>query len=281
MIRAGRHRRSARRRGAALGAALFTGLATLALSLAGGARVAAAAEQPDAFVRVVVDAAELRASPTISSRVLHVARRGETFAVSGRPGAGYWLRLVLPDGRTAYGLGDEVQVFAVRPGEPDAPSRPGLFATPPLEGARAGFAILGGALVVPTEDRTTRAFGYLEGRPSLVVHRTVTLDGYIGDAMTNDGSQILYGGGITVHFAPSWAVCPFLGIGGGGVSVRPSEGSFVLRREDLYMARAGGGVLMALRGRILVRLEATNLTLFDAEKMKNAQTYAGGLGVYF
>lgn len=264
-----------------LGACLLATLGALALSHVVSPQAAYAAEQPDAFVRVVVDTAELRKSPSISSRVIHIARRGETFAVDGRPGTGYWLRLVLPDGRTAYGLGDEVQVFAVRPGEPDAPSRPGLFATPPLEGARAGFAILGGAFVVPTHDQTTRGFGYLEGRPSVVVHRTVTLDGYIGNVMTSDGSQILYGGGATVHFAPSWAICPFLGIGGGGISVRPSEGSFVLRREDLYMARAGGGVLMALRGRILVRLEATNLTLFDAEQMKNAQTYAGGLGVYF
>jgi hypothetical protein len=47
------------------------------------------------------------------------------------------------------------------------------------------------------------------------------------------------------------------------------------------MARAGGGILMALRGRILVRLEVTNMTLFDAESFKNAQTFAGGFGVYF
>lgn len=241
----------------------------------------AAAEDPEAFARVVVDSAELRSSPSISSRVIYTAHRGETFAVDGRPGTGFWLRVVLPDGRTAYGLGDEIQVFAVRPGEPDAPSRPGIFATPPLEGARAGFAILGGILAIPIRDASTRAFGYLEGRPSIVVHRTVTLDGYIGDALTADGSQIFYGGGATVHFAPSWPICPFLGIGGGGLTVRPNADSFVLKREDLYMARAGGGILMALRGRILVRLEVTNMTLFDSEHLKNAQTYAGGFGVYF
>ena len=243
--------------------------------------VASAAEEPDAFARVVVDAAELRTGPSISSRVIYTAHRGETFAVDGRQGTGFWLRVVLPDGRVAHALGDEMQVFAVRPGEPEAPSRPGLFATPPLEGANGGFAILGGVLAIPVRDETTRAFGYLEGRPSIVLHRTVTLDGYIGNALTADGSQILYGGGATVHFAPSWAICPFLGIGGGGLHVRPNADSFVLKREDLYMARAGGGILMALRGRILVRLEVTNLTLFDSESLKNAQTYAGGFGVYF
>jgi len=258
---------------------LFAFVVTCLLLVVTG--VASAAEDPDAFARVVVDSAELRTGPSISSRTIYTAHRGETFAVEGRQGNGFWLTVILADGRRAFGIGDEMQVFAVRPGEPEAPSRPGLFATPPLEGANAGFAILGGILAIPIRDNTTRAFGYLEGRPSLVVHRTVTIDGYIGDALTADGSQILYGGGVTIHFAPSWAICPFLGIGAGGLSTRPNADSFVLKREDLYMARAGGGILMALRGRILVRLEATNLTLFDAESFKNAQTYAGGFGVYF
>lgn len=273
---------SALRRARRLRAAVLVAAAAVAGTIAFAIpRAAHAAEEPDAFVRVVVDSAELRSGPTISSRVIYAAHRGETFAVDGRQGTGFWLRVVTPDGRTAYALGDEMQVFAVRPGEAEAPSRPGLFASPPLEGASAGFAILGGVLSIPIRDQTTRAFGYLEGRPSIVVHRTVTLDGYVGDALTADGSQILYGGGATIHFAPSWAICPFLGVGGGGLSVRPNADSFVLKREDLYMARAGGGVLMALRGRILVRLEATNLTLFDEDHMKNAQTYAGGFGVYF
>jgi len=269
-----------RRPRAALSAVLFAFAAAASYPMV-VERDAYAAEEPEAFVRVVVDSAELRSSPSISARTIYTAHRGETFAVDGRQGTGFWLRILLPDGRTAYAVGDEMQVFAVRAGDPDAPSRPGIFATPPLEGTYAGFAILGGVLSIPTRDDTTRAFGYLEGRPSIVVHRTVTLDGYIGNALTADGSQILFGGGATVHFAPSWPICPFLGIGGGGLTVRPNADSFVLKREDLYMARAGGGILMALRGRILVRLEVTNLTLFDSETFKNAQTYAGGFGVYF
>ncbi len=262
--------------------AFVLGLALAApATIAGVEGVAAGAEESDAFARVVVDSGELRSGPGISSRVIYTAHRGETFAVDGRQGTGFWLRVILPDGRTAYGLGDEMQVFAVRPGEPDAPSRPGIFATPPLEGASAGFAIVGGVLAIPIRDNTSRAFGYLEGRPSIVVHRTVTLDGYVGNALTADGSQILYGGGAAVHFPPSWPICPFLGIGGGGLTVRPNVDSFVLKREDLYLARAGGGILMALRGRILVRLEVTNMTLFNSESLKNAQTYAGGFGVYF
>ena len=256
-------------------AALLVGLCLLLL--ARGSR----AEEANAFARVIVDAAELRSGPGISYRSIYNAQRGETLSIDARQGGGFWLKVRLDDGRVAYALGDEVQVFAVKPGEPDGPSRPGLFATPPLEGARAGLAIVGGVLSIPIRDGSTRGFGYLEARPSIVVHRTLTIDGFVGDALTADGSQIFYGGGLTVNFAPSWPVCPFLGIGGGGLHVRPNADSLVLKREDLYLARAGAGVLMALRGRILVRLEVSNLSLFDAESFKNAQTYSGGFGVYF
>lgn len=260
-----------------LGAFLFFAVLAAVVCVPSEAR----AEDPEAFARVVVDAAEMRSGPGISHRVIYRAERGETLAIDGRQGTGFWLRILLPDGRTAYALGDEVQVFAVRPGEPEAPSRPGFFATPPLAGAHAGLAIVGGILNIPIADGSTRAFGYLEARPSIVVHPTVTLDGFIADALTADGQQILYGGGATVNFAPTWPICPFLGLAGGGLTVRPNADSFVLKREDLYVARAGGGALMALRGRILVRLEVTNLTLFDAESVKNAQTFSGGFGVYF
>jgi hypothetical protein len=256
-------------------------MVALFVSLCAIAPRARAADEAEAFARVVVEAAELRTGPGVSYRIVYTAHRGETLALDGRPGGGFWLRVILPDGRIAYALGDEVQPFAVRPGEPEAPSRPGFFAPPPLTGAHGGLAILGGVLSTPITASGVQRYGYLEARPSIVIDRTLSLDGFIGDALTSDGAQILYGAGATVYFAPSWAVCPFLGIGGGGMSIFPNADSFVLKRQDLYAARAGGGILVALRWRILVRLEVTNLTLFTADSFKNAQSYAGGLGVYF
>jgi hypothetical protein len=240
-------------------------------------------EEPEAnaFARVVVDAAELRTGPGVSYRIVYVAHRGETFALDGRPGTGFWLRVILPDGRLAFALGDEVQSFAVTPGDESAPSRPGVFAPPPLRGSRGGVAMLGGILSIPVVGGSVQRFGYVEARASLVLHETVSLEGFVGDGLTNDGAQILYGAGVAIYLAPTWPVCPFLGIFAGGLSVLPNADSFVLRRQDLYVGRAGGGILFALRNRILVRLEATNLSVFSADSYKNGQTYSGGLGVYF
>ncbi len=242
---------------------------------------ARAAEEAQAFARVVVDAAELRTGAGVSFRVIYVAHRGETFALDGRPGAGFWLRVLLADGRVAYVLGDEIQPYSVIPGEPGAPSRPGIFAPPPLVGSRGGLALVGGILSIPVATGAVQRFGYVEARPSVVLHESIALEGFVGDGLTSDGAQLLYGGGAAVYLAPRWIVCPFVGLFVGGLSVVRNHDSFVLKNEDMYLARAGGGVLFALRNRILVRLEATNLSLFTAETYKNAQTYSGGLGVYF
>ena len=149
-----------------------------------------------AFARVVVDETELRAGPSVSYRVIHTARRDETLALDARQTTGYWLQVTLPDGRIAYVLGDTVQTYAVDPDAPNAPSRPGILAPPPLTGARGGLAIVGGVLRTPILGGGHEAAGYLEFKPSIVVHPTLTLDGFVGLGAYADGQQLLYGGGL-------------------------------------------------------------------------------------
>jgi hypothetical protein len=235
-------------------------------------------DRAEAFARVVVDSTDLRTGPGVSFRVLYTAHRGETFALDGRQGSGFWLRVLLPDGRRAYAMGEQVEPFAVSNREF---SRPGVFSPPPLEGARAGFALLGGMLNIPVKNGAFQQFGYMEFRPQLVLDKTFSVEAFIGDGLTSEGAQLLYGLTATVYLFPKWVICPFLSLGGGGLSVVPSSDSFVLVREDFFAARAGGGFMFALRNRILVRIEASNLTLFKADQFYNAQTVTGGFGVYF
>jgi hypothetical protein len=240
---------------------------------------ARAAGQVDAFARVVVEETALRSGPGVSHRVVYVARRGDTFVIESRKGAGFWLKVVLPDGRSGWVLGETVQPIAVRPDAPDRPSTPGFFAPPPLAEARGGVAIMGGMLD-ETGARGTRN-GYLELRPALVLAPTIGFEPFAGMALTENGNQLLYGGAFTMHFAPDWAVEPYAMLGLGGLTTFPNVDQFILRKETVWAARAGAGLLLALRMRILVRLEASNLTLFTEDTYRNAQVYQGGFGVYF
>ena len=109
----------------------------------------------------------------------------------------------------------------------------------------------------------------------------MSLEGFLGDGLTSDGTQLLYGGGVAIYLAPSWPICPFVGLWAGGLSVFPSADSFVAQARGPLPGARGRRHPLALRNRILVRIEATNMSLFNAESYKNAQTYSGGLGVYF
>lgn len=242
------------------------------------ATTASAAEQVDAFARVVVEETMLRSGPGISHRVVYVAHRGETFIVESRKGSGFWLKVVMPDGRSGWVLGETVQPMAVSANATDRPSTPGFFAPPPLAEARGGLAILGGVL-----DERSRGVsnGYLELRPALVLAPTIGFEPYVGMALTQNGNELLYGGAVSLHFAPDWAIEPYATIGLGGLSTFPNVDQFIMRRETVWAARAGAGFLLALRMRILVRVEASNLTLFTEDSYRNAQIYQGGLGVYF
>ena len=191
--------------------------------------------------------------------------------IEGREGSGFWLRILLADGRRAYVLGDTVEPIAFDEAAADRPSEPGFFSPPALQEARAGFAMLGGVY---------RKNGYVELKPALIIAPAVSIEPYVGLALHNQGRSVLYGLGGTLNVFPDWPVAPFVHIGSGGLRT-DSKDEFVLGSEDVFHARAGGGLLLSLRWRILLRVEAMNVILFTEDSYRNTQSYTGGLGTYF
>lgn len=236
------------------------------------AAVPAWADEPEAFARVVVAETAMRSGPGVSHRVVYVAHRGDTFAIEGREGQGFWLRVLLPDGRLAYALGDTVEPISIDADAPDAPSRPGFFAPPTLQEAHGGFALMAGVF-----DRN----GYTEVKPALVLAPPIALEPYAGVVLSTEGRRIVYGGGGTLNFAPEWPIAPYVHLGGGGVTTFPNQDARVLKGGTVAHARAGGGLLISLRWRILVRIEAMHVVLFEPEFKRNVQSYEAGFGTYF
>jgi hypothetical protein len=248
---------------------LAVAFALAALLSAGSAL--GAGDDADVFARVVVAETELRAGPGISYRVIHRAKRGDAFLVQTRETSGYWLEVLLPDGRNAFVLGDTVEAVAVDDDAPDAPSKPGFFAPPALEDAHGGLALVAGVF---------DTHGYAEVRPALVLAPAIAFEPYAGLALEPDGRRIVYGLATTLNVAPTWAIAPFFELGVGGVHEEPKEEN-IRQASDWFHARAGGGLLVSLRFRILLRLEATNFVLYAEDRYRNVQSYVGGLGSYF
>ena len=245
--------------------------AALSLSLALRAVSARAADEPDVFARVVVAETELRAGPGVSYRVIHRAVRGETFVIQTRETKGFWLQVLLPDGRTAYILGDTVSAISAEEDAEAGFSKPGIFAPPALQTARGGFALMAGLY---------DGDGYSEIRPALVIAPAIAFEPYVGVALRLDSKRLLYGAAGTLNLAPDWAIAPFVSIGAGGVLEDPND-EFIADDRHWFHARAGGGLLVSLRLRLLFRIEASNVVLFSEDDYENRQAYLAGLGTYF
>jgi uncharacterized protein YgiM (DUF1202 family) len=252
--------------------ALLTASFAFALVLVLRPRSASAANDEDAFARVVVAETDLRAGPGVSHRVIYHAHRGETFLIQTRETSGFWLQVIMADGRTAYVLGDTVEAVAVNEDAPDAPAKPGFFAPPALQQAKGGFALMGGVY-----DRD----GYVELKPAYVLAPAIAFEPFIGLALKSDSRRIVYGLSGTLNLAPDWAIAPFVTLGAGGMHEQPKDESGVRVSRDWFQARAGGGLLISLRWRVLFRLEASNMVLYTEDAYQNVQTYIGGLGTYF
>ncbi|HEY3256570.1 MAG TPA: SH3 domain-containing protein [Polyangiaceae bacterium] len=236
------------------------------------ARAARAAEEEDAFARVIVAETELRAGPGISHRVIYRAHRGETFLIQTRETSGFWLQVIMADGRTVYVLGDTVEVVAVSEGAKDAPSKPGFFAPPALQEAHGGFALMGGVY---------DGSGYVELKPAYVLAPAIAFEPFIGLSLKTDSQRVVYGLAGTLNLAPDWAVAPFVTVGFGGMHESPKDDQGVRSSRNWFQARAGGGLLVSLRWRVLFRLEASNMVLYTEDAYQNVQTYIAGLGTYF
>jgi uncharacterized protein YgiM (DUF1202 family) len=250
--------------------AVAVAVALAALLFAGSALAQDPAEA-DVFARVVVAETDLRAGPGISHRVIHRAKRGDAFLIQTRETSGYWLEVLLPDGRTAYVLGDTVDAVAIDDDAPDAPSKPGFFAPPALEDANGGLALMGGIY---------DAHGYSEARAALVLAPAIAFEPYAGLALMPDGRRIVYGISATLDLAPHWAIAPFVEIGIGGLHEVPKDEN-IRQERDWFHARAGAGLLVSLRYRILLRLQFSNFVVYTEDRYDNVQSYVAGLGAYF
>jgi hypothetical protein len=245
------------------------------------------AEEVEAFARVVTEEAEVRTGPGASYRSIAVVGRGQTLAVDRRASDQFWLKVVLEDGRSGWVLGDEVEVYAVgRSGSTDHASRPGLFAPPPLLGSHGGVALLAGLLGGTYLDANQVSHyaavdGYFELRPAVVLSPAFAIEPWGGMSRTDDGRLFNVGAWALVHLFPDWAVDPYVGVGGGHLWSHANADSFAVTDDSVNTARVGGGFLFGLRGRILVRVEATDLVLFTVNRTHSVQTYLAGLGAYF
>src|SRR5438552_140755 len=86
---------------------------SLGAILAAVLALAPATAAADAFVRVLVQRANVHTGPGGEFRTMAVAERGQVLSVKERGTKGYWFRVELEDGTTGWIYGEEVVPFEV------------------------------------------------------------------------------------------------------------------------------------------------------------------------
>jgi hypothetical protein len=261
-------RGSARLALAAIGATLF--------AVAGMAAPARAGD--DALVRVLADEANVHTGPGFSFRVIYIAPRGEVLPAIGRSTTDNWFRVQLPDGTYGWLLGD--QVFPLDVDASEEHSGPSIW-------KRMGDSIFSPSPLLEKQFGLTFSAGLLGGdgmflfRPSVVLEPHVSLEGFVGESVGNQLDVIYYGGGFNAFVWPQSPVTPFLAAAGGGARGRKKADQFTIKAGHFSMVNVGGGLMIALKKRVILRAEARHYVVFDPNHTQGLQEYSGALSIAF
>jgi len=245
--------------------------------LAGIVFGAARAEAIEVQLRVIVPRASVRTGPGVNYRELYRAQSGEILPVVERNGT-YWFRVVIPDGRFGWIYGEQVTPFEVDPSAGTPASRRwarfknALFAPSPIVGSSVGLAFSGGSI---------GGDGSFMFRPSLTLDSHFSIEGHLGEAIGKDGAILFYGIGGDILIYPIGPFVPFVSLGAGGATAFPKVNGVTQSSKTNFALDAGGGAMLIMVKRIILRFDFRNYTIFTPNSATNVQEYSGGLAVYF
>jgi hypothetical protein len=230
----------------------------------------------DTQLQVIVPRAAVRTGPGFSYRELYRAEHGEVLAVVDR-NADYWFRVILPDGRFGWIYGEQVLPFEVdlegsKASRAWAAVKRTVFAPSPIPSSHVGLSFTAGVL---------GGEGLFLFRPAATLDAHFALEGHIGEAVGSEGSLLLYGLDADVLLWPLGPFVPFAALGGGGATSFPKVNGVTQASKTQFALDAGGGLLVVVVKRIVLRFDVRNYTLFTPNSTENRQEYSGGVAVYF
>jgi hypothetical protein len=241
--------------------------------------VAAGSAHADAFLRVIAQTAPVHTGPGPGYRKVYIAERGQVFEVHKRGTKDYWFLIELEDGTTGWIYGELVFPFEIVDQEPPGAlrrawraTRDALFGPPPAPRANVEISFSAGAL---------DAEGVFLLRPAWLVDPRFALEAFLGLSPRAQEDVLLGGLGWTLRLWPSATFGPNLHAGFGTAHFRPKADNFTGEERTLMALAVGGGLEMAFKQQIVVRLDYRGWTIFDPDAATHAQELSGGLAIFF
>jgi hypothetical protein len=247
----------------------------LVFLLAASAR-AGIPDDRDIRLRVMATSVPVRSGPGGSFTEIGRVGRGQVYEAIDRSPDGAWYRIRLSRGVSGWVLSELVWPFEIV--EEGAAAQTSDFFSrnilgpSRLDDGRFTLAVSGG--VLDYDGFYTVRVGFQPSR-----HYLLELVG--GQSAGSLGSLLVYHLELLVALGPWRSLVPFAAVGAGGATTLPHQDVEFFGSGSHPMVSAGGGLLVALRGAITLRLDARQIMLFTPDEAWSMLALSGGLMLAF
>jgi len=250
--------------------------AGLLVCLLGAEALAGIADDRDVRLQVMATSVPVRTGPGGSFKEIGRVGHGQVYEAIDRSPDGAWYRIRLSRGVSGWVLSELVWPFEIVD-EGAVAKTTGFFSQhilgkSRLEDGRFVVAVSGGALDYD---------GFFTVRVGFQPSRHYLLELVGGQSAGSLGSLLIYQLELLVTLGPWRSLVPFAAVGAGGATTLPHQNAEFFGSGTHPMVSAGGGLLVALRGSITLRLDARQIMVFTPDDAWSMVALSGGLMLAF
>ncbi len=227
-------------------------------------------------LRVMATSVPVRTGPGGSYREIGRVGRGQVYEALDRSQDGAWYRIRLARGVSGWVLAELVWPFEIVD-ETGPSAAQGWLYDHVLAGSRLAdgqvlFSIAGGAL---------GAEGLFSLRLGFQPSRHWIIEASAGQSVGHLGSLLVYGVEVLITIGPWRTLVPFAAVGGGAATTLPHREGSLFAESTRPMLTAGGGLMLALRGGVTLRVDARQMVAFTEDALWEVVAVTGGLMLSF